>query len=135
MIIWTAADIDGVEHRYSAAPHDALEALQLYADFETAQLARLGGRPVSYAWMRPMMLGAAPGRFAVRDGKALDEVAFREVYAGRNMIELQRAAEGRAKAEGFSDSARARISGLIADMAAANSTQKPPQPSEDPATA
>lgn len=137
MITWTALDIHGVEHRYSAARHDALEALQLYADFEAAQIARLSGQSVSYAWMRPMLLGAAPARGAIRDGVVLTEAAFRETFMGANMIELQRAAEGRAKAEGFSASAMARISELIAaaKVAAGLSTPTQPQPSEDPATA
>lgn len=137
MITWTALDIHGVEHRYSAARHDALEALQLYADFEAAQIARLSGQSVSYAWMRPMLLGAAPARGAIRDGVVLTEAAFRETFMGSNMIELQRAAEGRAKAEGFSASAMARISELIAaaKVAAGLSTPTQPQPSEDPATA
>ena len=125
VINWTVLDIDGVEHRYSAAPHDALEALDLYAAFEAAQIARVSGQTVSYAWMRPMLLGAAPGRFAVRDGKPLDEVTFREVFAGRNMIELERAAEGRAKAEGFSDSATARISDAIAAVVRVKAATQP----------
>lgn len=137
MITWTALDIHGVEHRYSAARHDALEALQLYADFEAAQIARLSGQSVSYAWMRPMLLGAAPARGAIRDGVVLTEAAFRETFMGSNMIELQRAAEGRAKAEGFSASAMARVSELIAvaKAAAGLSTPTQPQPSEDAATA
>ena len=75
------------------------------------------------------MLGAAPQRFAIRDGKAIDDVTFRDVYAGRNMIELTRAAEGRAAAEGFSDSVRARISDVIAAAnKAKSSTQTPATP-------
>ena len=129
MISWTAADVDGVEHHYQAAPHDAVDALGVYADFEASQFARLSGQPVSNAWMRTIMLGAAPQRFAIRDGKAIDEVTFRDVYAGRNMIELTRAAEGRATAEGFSDSVRARISDVIAAAnKAKNYTQTPASP-------
>ena len=131
MITWTAKDVDGVEHAYSAAPHDALEALQLYADFESAQIKRLTGGDASNAWMRPMLLGAAPGRFAVRDGVALTETAFRAAFAGRNMIELTRAAEGRAIAEGFSASVAARISDAIAGVRrASDSIPTQPQPSE-----
>jgi hypothetical protein len=129
VIAWTVADVDGKEHQYQAAPHDAVDALGVYADFEAAQFARLSGQPVSSAWMRTILLGAAPGRMAIRDGNALDDISFREIFAGRNMIELTRAAEGRATAEGFSDSVRARISDVIAAAAKAKgSTPKPATP-------